>query len=155
MGAYGRSVEIAAPVEAVFDFHLHTQNLVRITPWWMRVRVLDEQGDYADGTKRVRLRSYLFGVLPATVHIHFIQFDRPRALDDCQEQGPFARWVQQRRFRQIDGTRAQLHDSVEYRLPLGILGELADRLLVRRLVRRMFVARQRLTCHLIESGEKR
>jgi len=149
MSRYERSVEIAAPVERVFEFHLDTRNLVRISPGWIRVVVIGESGSYEAGTKRVRIRMWLLGLFPSTVDILFVRFEPPHALDDVQERGPFAEWRQTRRFASVDHRCCLLHDRVEYRLPLGVLGRIADRFLVRPLVRAMFSERQKRTRDLI------
>jgi ligand-binding SRPBCC domain-containing protein len=59
-----------------------------------------------------------------------------------------------RTFREVPaGT--ELCDTLEYELPCGILGKLADRVLVGPRIRRMFAFRQAWTRELIESGDYR
>ena len=48
-----------------------------------------------------------------------------------------------------DGS-TRLTDHVDYRLPLGVFGSLADRLLVRHLLERTFAFRQRRSRELLE-----
>ena len=70
-----------------------------------------------------------------------VDYDRPWRFVDQMRRGPFAAWRHEHRFeRRPDGTR--MVDVAEYRLPLGPLGGLVDRLLMRRHLRRLLEARQ-------------
>ncbi|NJB85906.1 ligand-binding SRPBCC domain-containing protein [Lewinella marina] len=66
-------------------------------------------------------------------HRHFI---------DDQRVGPFALWHHQHHFRALDDHTTEMHDILHYQVPLGPLGSLANRLLVRRQVEGIFRARE-------------
>jgi len=65
--------------------------------------------------------------------------------------GPFQSWKQTRLFREV-GAFCELTDIVEYEPPFGILGRIADALLIRRQVMNMFAFRQQATKRLLESS---
>jgi len=70
-----------------------------------------------------------------------VDYDRPWRFVDQMRRGPFAAWRHEHRFeRRPDGTR--MVDVAEYRLPLGPVGRLVDRLLMRRHLRRLLETRQ-------------
>ena len=54
------------------------------------------------------------------------------------------------RFTDLGDGTTRLTDHVDYRLPFGVLGGLADRLVIRRLMGRAFRARQGATRGLLE-----
>ena len=60
---------------------------------------------------------------------------------DVQIQGPYRLWHHTHTFEAHDGGTL-VRDRVRYALPLGLLGELAHRLLVRRDLERIFDFRQ-------------
>jgi ligand-binding SRPBCC domain-containing protein len=69
---------------------------------------------------------------------------------DEQEPGPFAAWRHEHRFDAVDDRTTRLTDRVTYRVPLGPLGRLADRLFVRRQLVAMFEHRHAATRRAVE-----
>jgi ligand-binding SRPBCC domain-containing protein len=64
---------------------------------------------------------------------------------DCQRQGPMRSWRHRHSFRTelkngVEGT--VVRDDVEYELPFGFLGRIADSFIIERLMHRTFTARQ-------------
>ena len=57
---------------------------------------------------------------------------------DEQESGPFASWRHEHLFERVGPESTRVTDRVTYRVPLGPLGAVADRLLVRRRVVALF-----------------
>lgn len=145
---YVAQVRIAAEPERVFAFHTDPENLLRITPPGMKVEVAF-QDPMAPGARVVlRVRP-----LPLVVQLWEMEFDvyePPHRMRDVQRRGPFRLWQQTRTFRAERGGTL-LVDEVEYELPFGILGRVANALVVRRQIRGMFAYRQKRTKELIES----
>jgi ligand-binding SRPBCC domain-containing protein len=75
----------------------------------------------------------------------------PTLVVDRMLQGPFPSWVHQHRFEDLGGGGTRLTDHVDYHLPLGLLGSVADALLVRRMLARTFRYRQSKTRELLEA----
>ena len=63
---------------------------------------------------------------------------------DIAVRSPFKRWRHEHRFDPRDGG-STLTDTVEYELPFGPFGAIADRLFVRRDLEAMFAHRHRVT----------
>ncbi|MEJ8632505.1 SRPBCC family protein [Streptomyces sp. MS2.AVA.5] len=64
-------------------------------------------------------------------------YDRPRCFVDEQESGPFKRWRHAHHF-EPDGTGGTImRDVVEFASPLGPVGRIVDRLLLRRYMPRL------------------
>ena len=145
---YERSIDIAASAEELFRFHEDTRNLPRITPPSVKVEVLEVRGTYRDGLS-VRVRATQFGILRQEMLMEFVEYDPPRRLADQQREGPFASWLQTRIFTPIPGG-TRLTDIVDYEVPFGILGRIADTLIIAPRIRSMFEYRQRRTKELVE-----
>jgi hypothetical protein len=69
-------------------------------------------------------------------------------------QGPFATWRHTHRFEPAE-TGTVVTDHVEYEMPLGVLGHVADRILGKLLIKAMFSARARATKACLENHNRR
>jgi ligand-binding SRPBCC domain-containing protein len=74
----------------------------------------------------------------------------PTLVVDRMLKGPFASWLHEHRFEDLGDGTTRLADHVDYHLPLGVLGRVADAILVRRLLDRMFRLRHASTQNLLE-----
>lgn len=70
---------------------------------------------------------------------------------DEQVRGPFKTWVHRHEFEYVDEAHTRIIDVVDYTVPLGPIGWLADLLFVRRSLRRMFAHRHQVMKELMES----
>jgi len=69
-------------------------------------------------------------------------YERPRYFQDSMMSGPFAAFVHDHRFASEHGGTT-MRDDVEFRSPLGVLGVLADWLVVGPYLRRLLMRRNR------------
>ncbi len=142
-------IVIAAPIERVFHFHDDTRNLLRITPPSIKVSI-ETMGKPGLGYEVV-LKVRQFGIFTMRWKVRITEYVPPTLMSDEQVSGPFAYWKQTRRLREVDGG-TELTDIVEYRPPFGILGRIANALVIRRQVLEMFAYRQATTKRLLESA---
>lgn len=68
------------------------------------------------------------------------EFDRPRMFVDEMKRGAFRRFRHEHRYEPVEGGTLMI-DSVDYKSPLGPLGELADALFVRSYLTRLLTDR--------------
>jgi ligand-binding SRPBCC domain-containing protein len=68
--------------------------------------------------------------------------------EDEQAKGPYALWRHRHSFEEVDDGTV-ISDRVEYALPLGALGRLAQHLMVGRELRGIFQYRQRALMKLL------
>jgi ligand-binding SRPBCC domain-containing protein len=148
-------VEIAAPVSAAFAFHLDTRNAALVAPAGTRVVGVDgrfpvQAGDLV--TLRMRRRP-----LPLTLawRVRIEIVEPGRRIVDVAERSPFALWRHEHLFRPLGPGRTLMTDRVTYRLRGGRLGDLAQRLVVGRLLESAFADRQRRTRALLEGPARR
>lgn len=144
-----RTVAINAPIEKVFHFHDDTKNLLKITPPNIHVTI-ETMGQPGLGYEvTLKIRQFLFFVM--RWHVKITAYDSPHLMIDEQVRGPFKSWKQTRLLKEDSGV-TELTDIVEYEAPMGILGRIANAVLIRRQVEQMFTYRQATTKRLLESA---
>lgn len=127
---------IARPIEEVFDFFSRPENLGRITPASMGFEFLTDDREMRDGLViRYRIRP-LLGI-PLTWTTKITGFEPPVRFQDLQLSGPYRRWEHTHTFEAVPGGTL-VHDDIAYAVPFGPLGDLANRLVVRNELRRIF-----------------
>jgi len=140
---------VAAPREALYAWHARPGAFQRLTPPRDGVRLVEDSGGIGDGARKVLAIGPL-GIRWVAVHDSHVA---GRQFRDVQQRGPFRRWEHTHAF--LDDASAGpghsiLVDSVEYELPLGVLGEIAAGWAVRRKLAAMFGHRHRVTRHDVE-----
>jgi len=121
---------IPRPPDVVVPFFEDPRNLGRLTPSSMGFEFLTDDFAMREGLDiRYRIRP-LLGI-PATWGTRITEADPPRGFVDIQSKGPYRHWQHRHRFEPVAGGTL-VHDDIEYRLPLGPLGDLAHALVVRR-----------------------
>jgi len=149
------AVEIAAPIEQVFGFHLDTRNARLISP--PGTTMVDVAGIFpvrkgSIVTMRLRQRPI---PLTSTWRVRIDALEKPTLIVDVAERSPFASWRHEHVFASLGDDRTLMTDRVSYRLPLGPLGRLGNRLVVRRQLARPFAERHRLTRSVLEERARR
>ncbi len=137
-----RSVDIAVSASELFRFHLDTRNAPIISP--AGARFLAIEGDFPltlGAEVHLKVRQPPMPVAQDW-HIRVDELVPDRLLVDVALRSPFAAWRHEHRFEPLAPALTRMTDHVEYRLPLGRLGALADRLVVRRMLERTFAERQ-------------
>lgn len=127
---------IRAPLDDVFDFFSNAHNLERITPGWLRFRVLTEDPILMGPGARIRYRLRIAG-LPVGWDTRITSWEPGRSFVDRQERGPYRLWIHTHSFEPIAGG-VLMGDSVRYALPFGPLGRLAHALWVRGALAQIF-----------------
>ena len=137
--------------EDVFPFFGDAHNLEALTPPWLGFRVVTPHPiDMRPGTL-IEYRLRLHGV-PIRWRTRIAVWDPPHRFVDVQLSGPYKLWHHTHDFEPApgEGGGTLMRDTVRYALPLGPLGELAHRLLVRRDLERIFDFRQRTVLHKVK-----
>ena len=124
-----------APVEEAFAFFSDARNLERITPPWLRFRIVETPDELGLGA-RLRYRLTLYGI-PINWRTEIVEWRPPHSFTDVQRRGPFLLWEHSHRLAPVDGG-TEIYDHIRYRLFLGPLGGLVRQLLVRRWVEGIF-----------------
>lgn len=133
-----RTQVVPVPIEAAFAFFAEARNLERITPPWLRFRILEAPAALQRGS-RLRYRLRLFGI-PIAWRTEIVEWSPPHRFVDVQRRGPFRLWEHTHELTAVPGG-TEVRDCVRYRLFLGPLGALVARLLVRGWVESIFAYR--------------
>lgn len=129
------------PVDQVFAFFARPENLAKITPPWLRFRILTPSPiPMATGT-RIRYRIWL-GPIPMAWDSEITGYQDGARFVDEQVRGPYRSWKHTHAFLPLDGGRTLVRDRVEYVLPLGWIGRVIERVAVRYQLKAIFGYRQ-------------
>jgi len=131
---------VPRPLEEVFAFFSDAGNLQEITPAFLDFRILTPRPiEIKAGTLLdYRLKWHGF---PIRWRTRILEWNPPHSFVDLQLKGPYRLWRHTHTFHsEHGGTR--MVDTVNYELPLGILGELAHALKVQRDVEGIFEYRR-------------
>jgi len=133
---FQQALWLPEPPERVFPFFADARNLERITPPWLRFRVLTPGEIPMHAGTLIDYRLRLHG-LPLRWQSEITVWEPPLRFVDCQRRGPYRSWIHEHRF-EAEGGGTRVLDQVDY-LPPG--GRLADRLFVARQVAAIFAFR--------------
>jgi len=146
MGSYTLKTTQRLPIslDAAWDFFSSPRNLKEITPAYMNFKVLSNSdsekmfaGQIITYTVSPILGIPLFWMTEIT-HV----CDREYFIDE-QRFGPYALWHHKHFFKEIPGG-IEMTDLLDYKLPLGFLGNIAHTLFVRKQIESIFEYRYKV-----------
>jgi ligand-binding SRPBCC domain-containing protein len=131
-----RELVVAAPVSEAFAFFADPRNLAKVMPPWLGFRLLRIDGlpMRAGTTVEYSVRA-LGGARRAAVRV--AEFEDGVRFADVQERGPYRYWRHEHAFEDWHGGTL-VRDRVEYELPFGVLGRIANTMLVARQLQATF-----------------
>lgn len=132
---------IKAPAALVFDWHHDPAAIEKLTPPWEPVKVVGTPGRIDETGSRTTLELKVLGVIRAYWVAEHHNYQPGKSFQDVQISGPFASWRHTHTVTPIDESSCRYIDSIDYRLPVGWLGELFGGWLVRRKLKKMFAYR--------------
>ncbi len=131
---------IAGDPDEVFAFFADAANLEAITPPWLGFRIVTPRPIAMAEGALIEYRLKLHRI-PVSWLTRIEIWEPGERFVDAQVRGPYKLWRHTHSFEQRpEGTLVR--DHVSYEIPLGPLGDLAHRLLVRRDLARIFDYRQ-------------
>jgi ligand-binding SRPBCC domain-containing protein len=128
--------QLAIDPERAFGLFADARNLERITPPWLRFRIVTPGEIEMRAGTLIEYRLALRGV-PVRWLTRIETWEPPIRFVDRQLRGPYALWEHSHSFEPA-GEGTLVRDRIRYRLPLGILGGLAHVAFVRRDLERIF-----------------
>jgi ligand-binding SRPBCC domain-containing protein len=143
-----RSQRVGVTPEQAFAFYGDALNLEPMTPAWLHFEVLTPKPIRLGAGALLDYRLRLHGV-PICWQTRIETWEPPLRFVDTQARGPYKLWEHTHLFEPEGDGAVTIRDRVRYEIPLGPLGSVADRLFVRRDLRRIFdfraeAVRQRL-----------
>jgi len=143
-----REQVIERPRGETFAFFSDARNLERITPSFLRFRILTPPP--------IRMRAglileYALSLFGARFHWKTLieKWTPEESFADVQLKGPYSLWRHTHTFEEMDAGRTLVRDRVEYCLPLGILGRIAHGVFVKKSLKKIFDYRAEMTARLL------
>ena len=127
---------VARPIEEVFAFFSDAGNLQEITPPFLDFAILTPRPVAMRAGTLLDYRLKWHGV-PIRWRTEILEWSPPHRFVDLQIRGPYRLWHHTHTFEAVEGGTRMI-DVVDYELPLGVLGEIAHKLKVRRDVEGIF-----------------
>lgn len=146
-----REQVLAAPLAETFEFFSRAENLEAITPPWLRFRITSPTPIEMRVGEQIRYRLRLHGV-PVSWLTRIEAWEPPHRFVDAQLRGPYALWHHTHTFEHLDPGHTRMTDVVRYAHRFGPLGEIGERLVVKRDLERIFDYRRDTIAGLIEKG---
>jgi ligand-binding SRPBCC domain-containing protein len=131
-----RMTVIPRPRPEVFRFFADAKNLERITPKFLRFRILTPEPIAMQAGTLIVYELRLHG-LPVRWHTLIEEFAPDSYFVDVQLSGPYKSWRHRHEFVET-AAGTEMRDRVEYELPFGPLGDVVHKLFVRADVNRIF-----------------
>jgi ligand-binding SRPBCC domain-containing protein len=141
--------KIPVPIETVWAFFSNPANLAAITPSYMDFRVIsNHHGPVVYAGQIIEYRVKPVAGIPLYWMTEIRQVQPLKMFIDEQRYGPYSLWHHQHHFKAIEGG-TEMTDIVHYKMPLGPLGRLANRLFLKRRLRQIFEYRFEKTNELL------
>lgn len=135
------------PRSEVFAFFADAANLEKLTPGFLRFRILTPLPITMRAGARIEYRIVLFGV-PMRWRTVISEWTPGRRFVDEQERGPYTKWHHTHTFEDAPNGATRMTDRVVYRVPFGIFGRVARRLFVTRTLEHIFDFRERTVAEI-------
>jgi ligand-binding SRPBCC domain-containing protein len=132
-----RQQRIELPIDRAFAFYGDAHNLERITPPWLGF-VVTTSGPIEMGVGTLIEYKLRLHRVPVRWRTRIEVWEPPRRFVDAQVKGPYTLWEHTHTFEEDGPGATIIRDRVRYSIPFGVLGELADRLLVKRDLKQIF-----------------
>jgi hypothetical protein len=142
-----RELLVPNALSAVFDFFSRAENLERLTPPWMRFRILTPPPIMMRQGTTIAYALRVHGI-PIRWLTEIEEWNPPFEFVDSQAKGPYQLWRHTHRFSEVAGGTLVV-DLVEYALPFGVIGRLAHRLQVASDLARIFDYRSQRVLELL------
>jgi len=129
---------VPATMEEVWQFFSDAKNLLAVTPPHLNLKVTNKV--YGNVVYAGQVMTYtvkpLAGI-PLAWMTEITHVEPQKYFVDEQRKGPYKLWHHQHHFKEIEGG-VEMIDLVHYRLPAGILGNLANALVIKKELRKIF-----------------
>lgn len=130
---------VKRPLKETFAFFENPANLGKITPSWLSFNIVTKGVPMAQGAQFDYVIRWLG--LPMKWRSVITVYEPPRLFVDEQLKGPYKTWHHRHTFSET-GNGVIVGDHLEYSLPLGPLGVIAQTVMVKRQLEEVFRFRQ-------------
>ena len=143
-----RTQVIQAPLPQTFDFFANASHLEVITPTFLNFQIRSTLPIVMRTGTQIEYSLSLFHI-PIHWRTRITEWTPGTRFIDEQEHGPFSFWRHTHEF-ESHGTATMVRDLVEYKEPLGLLGQAAHAIWVERTLQKIFDFRHDQVRDLLE-----
>jgi uncharacterized protein (TIGR01777 family) len=144
---YHFETEIKSDVQTAFRWHEREGALLRLTPPWEKIDLIEKTGGIETGAKcTINVHAGFITIPWQAEHIGYV---RDRHFKDRQNKGPFAKWEHTHDF-EATPSGTVIKDTVEYRLPFHPFSTLIAGKFMKNKLDRMFRYRSSVSKNDIE-----
>lgn len=148
MNIFETGILIDCNIKDAFDFHSDTNNLVKISPENIKVSILKLDLPLKEGSI-IELKINQFGIINVKWKLVIKNLKPDNLITDKMISGPFKYWEHDHSFTEENG-KTRMTDSLRYELPFGAIGKLADKIILKRMIRKQFEIRHLKTKEILE-----
>lgn len=131
---------VPASLPRVFEFFAAAENLERLSPDFLSFKIRTPLPIELKSGQLIEYRIKLAG-FPMRWLTEIREWVPEQRFIDVQLRGPYRTWHHLHEFREVSGG-TEMHDVVDYELPLGPLGDVVHALAVRSTLSRIFAYRR-------------
>jgi ligand-binding SRPBCC domain-containing protein len=129
---FKQSQFIPADLNTVWDFFSTPRNLNAITPPEMNFEIIEiTGGEKMHASQIISYKVSPFPLVRVTWVTEIKHVEPKKYFTDDQKVGPFALWYHQHFFSQVDNG-VVMTDEISYAVPFGVLGRIANWMLVEK-----------------------
>ena len=137
---FEQTILLPDSVENVFAFHASINNICRLVPDYLVIKIINAPDQIGLGDKiHIHVSLYKFTFC---WDAEIAEYEQNQWFVDTLKKGPFAYWRHQHLFAS-KGAETLMTDRIEYEVGFGILGEIAYNLFVLREIKRIFTTRHK------------
>lgn len=139
---FHRKQKLPITIETAWAFLSNPKNLKTITPDYMSFDILSGADRPMFAGQIIQyIVTPILGIKTKWV-TEITQVDHQKYFVDEQRFGPYALWHHKHFIKEIDGG-VEMEDIIDYKVPLGILGQLVHPVLVKPKLEEIFAYRQK------------
>ena len=133
---------IPISLNEAWDFFSNPANLKKITPDDLGFKIISKfQGNSMYAGELIEYKVSPIMGIPLYWMTEITQVDYKKHFVDEQRFGPYSMWHHQHHFKEVEGG-VEMTDIVHYKLPGWFLGGIANRLIVKKQLKKIFNFRQ-------------
>lgn len=129
-------------VDEAWDFFSSPRNLTKITPAYMGFNITSQLVGKIYAGQIITYKIALSPRIPASWVTEITHVKEGEYFIDEQRYGPYSMWHHEHRFTAVDGG-VLVSDKVIYKVPLGPIGEIVDRVYIRKQLKGIFEYREK------------
>ena len=130
---------IKSDLATVWEFMSSPKNLARITPVHMNFRIIGDEAKLEKMYPGQIIEYYISPMFKLKMHwvTEITHVQHLSYFVDEQRKGPYSLWHHKHFLTEVKGG-VEMKDIVHYKLPFGILGKLANALIVKKQLKEIF-----------------